>query len=260
VVLKAYVQTGEAQSLAEQVRAWLADADEIFPGASHGRVSTRIVEQQDWDAAWKEYFKPTRISQRIVIRPSWEPYTPETGDVVVDLDPGMAFGTGTHETTRGCLKAIDALFGSNDLAVKAFDRPVEVLDVGTGSGILLIAALLLGGTTGVGIDLDPIAVLASTENCARNQLQSRVRLSDTLLQHTPGTYPLVLANILAPTLIELAGELVARMTPDGVLVLSGLLVDQQTAVADAFHPFGLQLEAAYQEGEWATLVMRRGMA
>ena len=230
VLLRAYVESAEAEALKAQVRAHLEAIDEFFPGARFGRISVSQVEQKDWNAAWKEHFKPIQVSPRIVIRPSWEPYTARAGEVVVDIDPGMAFGTGTHESTRGCLQAIDALFGGGGLPVRPFEAAVEVLDVGTGSGILLIAALKLGGRGGVGVDLDPLAVTAATENCERNGQADRVRISDTLVQDIPGRYPLVLANILASTLIELAGALAERVAEGGVVVLSWLLTEQANAV------------------------------
>lgn len=261
VLLRAYVEASDADGLKAAVKEHLQTIDEFFPGAAKGRVSVSVVEQKDWNAAWMEHFKPFRVSPRLIIRPVWEPYTPVAGDVVVDLDPGMAFGTGAHESTRGCLLAIDALMGGGGLNVTPLHSPENpvrsVLDVGTGSGILLIAALKLGGLTGVGVDLDPLAVDSATANTGLNQLSSRVQISDTLLQHTVGTHPLVLANILAPTLIELAADLAARVEPGGALVLSGLLHEQAAGVLSAFLPLGMVQEASLQEGEWSTLVLRR---
>lgn len=261
VLLRAYVEQEDAESLKQSVKEHLLSLDEFFPGASLGRVSVSVVEQKDWNAAWMEHFKPFRISPRLVIRPVWEAYSPLEHDVVIDLDPGMAFGTGAHESTRGCLMAIDALMGGGGVDVAPIHTAANplrsVLDVGTGSGILLIAALKLGGLEGEGVDLDPLAVDSATNNTALNRLSSRVKISDTLLQHTVGTHPLVLANILAPTLIELSPHLVSRVEPGGALVLSGLLHEQAPGVLSAFLPLGMRQEAALQEGEWCTLVLRR---
>lgn len=261
VLLRAYVESAESERIRQEVLEHIVSLEEYFPGAAHARVSVSIVEQQDWNAKWKEHFKPFHVSKRLVIRPVWEAYEPQPGDVVLDLDPGMAFGTGAHESTRGCLNAIDALLGSGHLAVEPLQAGGSVLDVGTGSGILLLAALKLGAADGVGIDLDPIAITAATENVALNGLQARVALSDTLLEHLPPTrYPLVLANILAPTLMALSSDLVARLEPGGALVLSGLLNDQADSVRSAFLPKGLRESLAIQEGEWTTLVLRAAEA
>lgn len=256
VLLRAYVEASDAEGLKEQVRAHVLELEEYFPGASRSRVSVSVVEQRDWNAAWMEHFKPFRVSPRLVIRPVWEAYSPLPGDVVIDLDPGMAFGTGAHESTRGCLLAIDALLGGGGLPVSPLTECPSVLDVGTGSGILLIAALKLGVGTGVGVDLDPLAVDAATDNTALNQLGARSQISDTLLQDLSGQHRLVLANILAPTLIELSSALVERLLPGGALVLSGLLHEQAPGVLAAFEAQGMTLEASTQEGEWATLVLR----
>lgn len=260
-LLRAYVESADSERIRQEVLEHIHALDEFFPGAAHARVSVSIVEQQDWNAKWKEHFKPFHVSPRLVIRPVWEAYSPQPGDVVLDLDPGMAFGTGAHESTRGCLNAIDALLGGGTLGVEPLPLGGTVLDVGTGSGILLLAALKLGASRAVGIDLDPVAITAATENVALNGLEAQVELSDTLLEHLPTTqYPLVLANILAPTLMALSADLVARLAPGGALVLSGLLNDQADSVRSAFLPRGLKESVAIQEGEWTTLVLRAAEA
>jgi len=264
VLLRAYIPSTESEALVAQTRAHLVHMNQWFEGAAQGRVSTRVVEEKDWNAEWKRHFKPIRLSTRFVVRPSWEPYEAQPGELVLDLDPGMAFGTGTHDTTRGCLKAIDALLGGGDLTLLGGgDLPltplaagVQVLDVGTGSGILMIAALRAGAVRGVGIDIDPLSIQAATENCDRNGVGPRTTISAQTLQSLEGQFSLVLANILAHTLLELADDLIARLSPEGVLILSGMLRSQAAAVCEAYRERGTDLALQLDEGEWTTLVMR----
>lgn len=203
-----------------------------------------------WRDGWKAWFKASRVTERIVIRPSWEPWVAAPEDRVLDLDPGTAFGTGGHATTRLCLAEVDRLVGRG--------TPVpRVLDVGTGSGVLAIAAARLGAYEVVAVDNDPEAVLVASENAARNAVDDLVRVSQTSLELIDGAFSLVLANILAPTLLLLRDALVARLAPEGHLVLSGVLVDEGPEVQAGFEEAGLVLEHADTEGEWIALTLRR---
>jgi ribosomal protein L11 methyltransferase len=198
-----------------------------------------------WRDAYKQYFKVTRLGPRLVIRPSWEPYTPEPSDVVVTVDPGRAFGTGTHESTRLLMAALDA-------HVRGDER---VLDVGCGTGILAICALKLGAQEALCIDVDPDAVEVTRENAQLNQVAERVRAEVTPVGDVPGRFPLVLANIQASVLIPLAHEIAARVAPAGLLLLSGILVGQEVDVLAAYPAF--VLEASPVEGEWIALILKK---
>lgn len=199
-----------------------------------------------WRDAWRAYFKPTRLGKRLVIRPSWEEVEAKKRDVVLTLDPGRAFGSGTHASTRLVLAELD----------KRVRGEEAVLDVGCGSGILAVAALLLGSSRAVAIDVDADAVEVTRENAALNRVASRVRASTTPLEKVRGTYDLVLANIEAPVHLVLAESLVKRVAPGGILILSGILIGQEEAVLDAYAP--LKCVARPTEGEWIALVLKRG--
>lgn len=203
------------------------------------------VEGDEWKERWKEFFKPTRVGQRLVVRPSWEAFDAGPSDVVLTLDPGQAFGTGTHESTRLVMREVDALVRGGE----------HVLDVGCGSGILAISALLLGARDAIAIDVDPIAVQVTDENAEINRVTDRLRASTTPIDDIEGTYELVLANIRSTILIPMAPALIARVAPGGHLVLSGLLRDEGDAVSAAYD--ALTLVRKDVDGEWIALVFAR---
>jgi ribosomal protein L11 methyltransferase len=198
-----------------------------------------------WRDAYKQFFKVTRLGQRLVIRPSWEPFEANPGDVVVTVDPGRAFGTGTHESTRLLMTQLDRLVQGGE----------QVLDVGCGTGILAICALKLGAKQAYCIDVDPDAVEVTRENAASNQVSERVQASTEPVEQVTETYPLVLANIQATVLIPLAEAIAARVAPGGSLLLSGILVGQEDEVRAAYPAF--TLEAAPVEGEWVALTLKK---
>jgi ribosomal protein L11 methyltransferase len=202
--------------------------------------------EDEWRDAWKRFFTVTRIGEHIVIVPSWETYAPRPDDVVLDLDPGRAFGTGAHASTRLCLVELDALAAQGA-------RVDRFLDVGTGSGILSIAAAKLWpGATGEAIDVDPIAVAAAADNLARNGID-RVATSDRAVDAVAGRFDLVVANIQADVLERMAGALAARTT--GRLVLSGLLLDQVGPIRETFARTGLRVDGTRAIDEWGAVVL-----
>ena len=201
------------------------------------------IREEDWATGWRQHFAPTRIGRRLVIKPTWEPFAPEPGDLIIELDPGMAFGTGTHPTTRLCLEALEKL-----------GHPGEVLDVGTGSGILAMAAARLGARRVVGTDIDPDAVEVARENCAMNGVT--VELVTTPLAEIPGRFDVVLANILAEDLVRMAADLTAKVAHDGFLILSGILVEREPYVIAGFAATGLALAETTRQGEWSCLLYR----
>jgi ribosomal protein L11 methyltransferase len=216
------------------------------------------VHEEDWANSWKAHFRTTRIGRRLVLKPTWETVTPEAGDIIVELDPGMAFGTGTHPTTRLCLEFLEAICCS-DPPFPRLDpacRPA-VLDVGTGSGILGIAAAKFGATEVTAIDIDPRAVIVAEENIRMNGVGSIMNVATTPLQDVSGTYRIVLANILAEELVRLSPELVARMAPDGYLILSGILTEREDYVRKGFSAYPVTLAASRTEAEWCCLCYRK---
>ena len=216
-----------------------------------GDLTSRIVHEADWAEAWKAHFPVLRIGRRLVIRPTWRRHRRAADDVVLALDPGMAFGTGLHPTTRLCLAALE------ELADRGRLEGARVLDVGCGSGILAIGAVRLGAASAFGVDTDPIAIEATTANAGRNGIARRVRAVAGSLPSGERPFPVVLANLIASVLVALADQLVAELEPGGVLLASGIFVDREGAVRDAFEAAGLRVTQRWAEGEWVALEATR---
>ncbi|HLH73465.1 MAG TPA: 50S ribosomal protein L11 methyltransferase, partial [Chloroflexota bacterium] len=210
-----------------------------------GELDVREVAEEDWASAWKAHYHTFRIGQRIVIRPSWLNDQPKPGDVLISLDPGAAFGTGLHPTTRRCLELLEPIIRSGD----------EVFDVGTGSGILAIAAIGLGARRVVAVDIDPIAVTTARENVATNGLTARIQVAEGSVDSPPveEKFDVVVANIIARVILELAPCLVDRLRPGGRLIVGGVIAERATEVEDALSRLGLTVHA-YQDGDWFTFV------
>jgi ribosomal protein L11 methyltransferase len=217
-----------------------------------GELRTRDVHEADWAEAWKRHFPVLRIGRRIVIRPSWRRHRATRDEVLVTLDPGMAFGTGLHPTTRLSLVALERLADGR--------QPGEinrVLDVGCGSGILSIAAVRLGAARVLGLDIDPMAIESTTENVRRNHLSRRIRARFGSLPSDRGPYDLVLANIIAGVLVELAHGLADELRPGGWLIGSGIFIDREADVRAAFERAGLIIQDRDIEGDWIALTVVR---
>jgi ribosomal protein L11 methyltransferase len=207
------------------------------------------MEDQDWLEGWKQFFSPIEIAPTLAIVPSWIPFDARPGQQVVTLDPGMAFGTGTHGTTYTCLTALTAWL-----------RPgMAVCDVGTGSGILAIAAVKLNAGRVVATDNDDLAVRVACENAAMNGVADRIdfRVSD-LLAGVDGPFNLLIANILAPVILLLIPALPAVLPPGGLFISSGYILIQEADICAALDAAGHQLLARYEREGWVTLVSRCG--
>lgn len=240
-----------------EVAAYLAAHGPAFPGFAYHPPAIAYLREADWANNWKEYFKPSRIGRRLVIKPTWEEFAATPGDIILEVDPGMAFGTGTHPTTRLCLEAIEQIFeNAGPFQAPAADRPTEVLDVGTGSGILSIAAAKLGASRIVALDIDPEAVAVAAQNLRLN-LVTAVEASTTPLEKVTGSFDVVLANILAEDLVRMGAALVERLRPGGMLVLSGILTEKEEFVCSGFAGFPLALLATTRMAEWSCLSFRR---
>ncbi len=224
-----------------------------------GDLTATIIHEADWANAWKAHFPVLRIGRRIVIRPTWRRHRRQPGDVVLALDPGMAFGTGLHPTTRLCLAALEEL-GDRGLLTRgaADDGPARVLDVGSGSGILSIAAAKLGAGSVLAVDVDPIAVQASTSNARRNRLARVIRAREGSAPSGDGRpFDVVLANLIASLLITLADGLVTDLRPGGVLIASGIFANREADVVAAFEARGLVIDRRWYEGDWVALEAHR---
>ena len=197
-------------------------------------VNFQNLPDQDWGENWKRHFRPRALTRRLVVAPPWERAELHPGQLEIVIDPGQAFGTGQHESTLLCLRRLEHLAGRGQL-------PDRILDVGCGTGILGLAFLLLGGREAVGIDLDPLAVEASLHNAELNGLAARMQASQTPLASVPGRFPLVVANLTAKDLEEVAADLVTHLAPSGELIVAGLLVMQIKQVRAALEAHGLRL-------------------
>jgi ribosomal protein L11 methyltransferase len=213
----------------------------------------RRVAEQDWAEAWKAHFKPLKVTSRLVISPPWEVYAGSPEELVIVIYPGMAFGTGRHPTTLLCLRALEEVWGAG---VPSGGGPWQVLDVGTGTGILALAAARLGARV-LAIDLDPEAVAAALENVRLNALQDRIWVEETPIHALRGKFGLILANITAPDLMQLAEALSARLLPEGVLVISGFLEDDAPGLEARYTPLGMQKEGIRTLEDWVALIFRR---
>lgn len=239
----------ERESLEAAVKDFSGEMADIFQ-VNRPTVESEIISDQDWAKNWKEYFKPFEILAGLVIAPSWQPYTVREDEKVIVMDPGMAFGTGHHATTRLCLELIRS---ERDLFK---DR--SVLDVGTGTGILGMSAALWGAAGVLGIDNDDEAVKAARQNVCRNKLQDRVTVFNRPLIEVMETYQLVVANIVHDVLLALAKDLTRVTKCGGILILSGLISGEQTAsMVDCFEKHGLHLLEEKQDGEWGALKLKK---
>jgi ribosomal protein L11 methyltransferase len=223
-----------------------------------GDLAVRVVREADWADAWKRHFPVLRIGRRIVIRPTWRRHRRAPDDVVLALDPGMAFGTGLHPTTRLCLAALEGLADRGLLTGSGpSGGPARVLDVGSGSGILAIAAAMLGAGPVRAVDVDPIAVEATAANARRNGLARRIRASEGSVPTGEAPADVVLANLIASLLVALAPALSAEVRPGGVLLASGIFVDRERDVVAALEAAGFGLSARSAEGDWVALEASR---
>ena len=214
-------------------------------------LQTREIEEGEWEEAWKSHFTLLHVGEKVVIKPTWIDYAPSSGEALVELDPGMAFGTGHHQTTCMCLEALENTVRKGDW----------VLDVGTGSGILGIAALRLGARSVVALDVDLVAVRVARENFRANGYVQEVRLVRGSLPHRLArqrTFNLALANINAHIIRELAPYLATALRPKGVLIASGILEGQANDVRNTLEEHGLRVEQALQQDDWAALVAHKG--
>ena len=214
-----------------------------------GLIHCREVQDEDWASAWKDYFHPIKVSERIVIKPSWEDYLPAVDEIVVEIDPGMAFGTGTHHTTTLCIRLLDELVEKADI----------LFDVGTGSGILAIVAAKLGAASVRAIDLDPVAVKATMENIAINQVQNIVTaVEGDLLSGVAGQADIIVANIIADVIIYVLPDLPPRLKDDGIFIASGIIIERLSDVTAAMLEHNLIVERVIEDGGWAAIVARKG--
>jgi ribosomal protein L11 methyltransferase len=242
---------GKEEAARQQVAEGLWHLSSLGPQFV-GDLQTRVVHEEDWANAWKDYYHVTHIGQRLVIRPSWREYLPKNNEVVLELDPGMAFGTGLHPTTRMCLEQIEQRM-----------RPdMRVLDVGTGSGILALAAAKLGAANVYCIDNSSVAVESAVANAEMNHTNDRMNvvlgvLDETEAIHLSCQYDLVLANIIARVIGSIASNLAQVLAPDGILITSGIIEDRRHEAEQPLLAAGLKLIDQVMIDDWVTLIMQK---
>jgi ribosomal protein L11 methyltransferase len=233
----------------KKIRAYVSQL--CRPHRSSFTLNQRRIVDPGWGEAWKEYFKPLRVSPHLVVKPPWEHYRPKEKDLVIEIDPGMAFGTGSHPTTRMCLQVLEEVMRNG--------RPAHsVLDVGTGSGILAIAARKMGARHIVAVDIDPVAIQGARENAALNKVSAGIHFRTGSLEGIRATFDLVLANLLPQELLGLIPALARRVSARGAVIVSGFLGRQKKEIAKAMEKERLEIQAARTFQGWHSFVLRPG--
>lgn len=218
-----------------------------FVDVGKAEVSSCIVNEQDWENSWKQYYKPVYIGKNVVIKPVWEEIEEKDGQVVIELDPGMAFGTGTHETTRMCLELLEA-------NVKPGDK---VLDIGTGSGILSIGAIKMGADSCFAVDIDPMAVKIVGENAEINGVADKITaVAGNLADEVTGKYDIVVANIIADAIITLSPEVRQFMKEGALYITSGIIVFRLEDVKEKLTECGFEIADVITQGDWAAVICK----
>ncbi len=247
VQVKAWYPEREAAGILETLQARLPLLRQSLPDAGTLKISTAEAEQTDWSENWKKYYKPFRAGKRLVIKPSWETWDAQEGDLVVELDPGMAFGTGTHETTALCVEMIEEYYHGGSF-----------LDVGTGSGILAICAALLGAEDLTAVDIDPDAVRVARENVEKNGMSGKVDVREgDLIKGLDRSFGFAAANILAPIVCLLCGPLFSHLEKGSLFICSGILTEQEDMVRGALEESGYRILEVRRRKDWVAFASER---
>lgn len=252
VVIKAYLpaECDPAPKMLE-LGKFISDLSGQHPADFFGNPTLTAVNAEDWSNSWKVHFKPLRVGKHLLIVPTWEEAEQRPGDLVIRIDPGMAFGTGGHETTRLCLESLESVMENSPLLAVP-----SLLDLGTGSGILAMAACLLGAGRILALDIDPDAVVVARENIQLNQLSDQIECGTAPLESLEERFDIILANILAEELVRLAPYLTDRLQPGGSLILSGILAEKEQLVYQGFASEPLKYIQTSRDGEWVAMLYR----
>ena len=243
-----YPEDEELQKRLQRIEAELTAVEKRIGRFRIGPTLFRKVSETDWSDEWKQYFHVTRVGKHIVVKPSWESYEPEAEDIVLELNPGMAFGTGTHPTTVLVLEALE----------KMVHPDTTVFDVGTGSGILAMTAAKLGAKTIKAVDIDGVAVRTAKENIAKAGLADRIEVKQgDLLHGTEGKADVIVANILADIIILLLPDIPGKLKEGGRVFASGIIEDYQKAVTEAAEKVGLRVKEVTRIKDWVGLLMEK---
>lgn len=259
-VIKGYFsEETDMEELRSQVTPRIEELTDFGINTGEVRYEMKKVNEEEWATAWKQYFKPIRVSERLTIKPTWEEYSPSSPEErIIELDPGMAFGTGTHPTTSLCLKTLESVVRGGE----------EVIDVGTGSGILSIGAVHLGVSKVLALDLDPVAVSSAIENTRLNGMEDRIRVMESdLLSVLKGgntnelnvklPVQIVVANILAEVILLFVDDVYAALQPGGVYIASGIYENKADIVEQALLASGFEIADIYREDDWVAFAARK---
>ena len=246
-VVKGYfAEEDNIEDVLSYVNERLTELKEMGIDLGEAKVEHEKMHEEDWANTWKQYYKPSKVGEKIVVKPIWEEYEAKDGELVVDLDPGMAFGTGTHETTRMCIQALE----------RYVKEESTVFDVGCGSGILAIAAAKLGAKLAIGVDLDPVAVESSIENVGYNNLNNIEILHGNLVEVIDSKAEIVVANILAEIICILTDDIKRVLKDNGIFITSGIIHDRVDMVCDKLEASGFEVIDKNIDGEWNCIVAR----
>lgn len=246
-VVKAYfAEEDNIEDVLAYVNERLEELKEMGLDLGEAKVEHEKMHEEDWANTWKQYYKPSKVGEKIVVKPIWEEYEAKENELVVDLDPGMAFGTGTHETTRMCIQALEGYVKEES----------TVFDVGCGSGILAIAAAKLGAKLAVGVDLDPVAVESSIENVGYNNLSNIEILHGNLVEVIDGKADIVVANILAEIICILTDDVKRVLKDGGIFITSGIIHDRVDMVCEKLEATGFEVIEKNRDGEWNCIVAK----
>lgn len=229
-----------------EVRRFQTNAPELDWGSL--TVEVAMVSDEDWANNWKKYYKPIKPGKYIVIKPSWEAYEEQAGDLVLEMDPGLAFGTGTHETTRLCIQLLE----------EYVTHQTKVFDVGCGTGILAMSAALLGAAGVTAIDIDPVAVEVANKNIAANHLSEKIHaFAGNLLEGRFETADVIVANIIADIVIRLTPKAKEHLNKKGIFIVSGIINERAQDVLEALQAEGFAVLQALTEGEWTAIAAQK---
>lgn len=248
-IIRAYFPQDEhVRNRIDSVREGLNWIKESGIDLGEGVLLEWEMDEEDWAHGWKAYFKPTRIGKSLVVKPSWEEYEEQPGDVILELDPGMAFGTGTHPTTRLCMEAIE----------KYLQPGTDVLDVGCGSGILAVAAAKLGAAGVDALDIDPLSIKVTIENVHMNDVESVVRFKENdLLAGWERPVDLLVSNIVADIIIRLAPDAFRCVVESGIWISGGIIDERRKEVEKVIKESGFKILEVIEEAGWCVIIARR---
>lgn len=244
-VVKGYFsKTDDIDNIEKYVKGKLFELKNIGIDTGEAKVIVKEVKEEDWATSWKKYYKTTKIGKRIVVKPAWESYTPLENEIVIEMDPGMAFGTGTHETTSMCIRILEDYIKGKE----------TVFDIGTGSGILSIAASRLGAGKVVGVDIDEVAIDSAKKNVTCNNLKNVEIHKGNLIDVVSGKADIIVANIIAEVIIKLTGIVKPFMKQEGIFITSGIIKEKKDEVIKALTNSNFKIEDVQEMGDWVAIV------